>query len=114
MNYKKIYDQLVEIDCWMINRDANRQKIETALQMFEIKKHKNNSKARFSLVDLTEALILWRSGLVQQTYLADLYGVARNSVTNALETEDRWAEVKSKINEIEEICFGAGYNCPSQ
>lgn len=102
------------INSWMSNRETYRQKISDAIDLLGIVAHKNNSKKKFSLVDLAEALILWRSGLVEQKYLANLYDVARNSVSNALEHKERWVEVKSKIEEIKEICFGCKNNSPCQ
>lgn len=93
------------ISDWMDNREDNRSKIQDALTKLKVEKHKYNSKAIFSLVDVTEALILWRSGFVEQKFLANLYGVARNSVSNALETKERWLEVKNKIEEIEVSVF---------
>jgi hypothetical protein len=89
------------ISNWMKDRENNRSKIQQALDDLSVEKHKYNSKAKFSLVDVTEALILWRSGYVEQKFLAGLYGVARNSVSNALEVKERWLEVKNKIEEIE-------------
>lgn len=97
------------IDAWMLNRESNRDKIRKALDHLKVKKHKYNSKAKFSLVDVTEALILWRSGFVEQKFLADLYGVARNSVSNSLEIKERWIDVKNNINQIEDIVFDGYY-----
>jgi len=90
---------------WMSNREENRDKIQTTLRLLNVEKHKYNSKAKFSLVDVTEALILWRSGFVEQKFLANLYGVARNSVSNALENKERWLEVKTNIEQIEVSVF---------
>ena len=89
------------ISDWMSNRENNRDRIQIALEQLNVEKHKYNSKAKFSLVDVTEALILWRSGFVEQKFLANFYGVARNSVSNALETKERWLEVKNNIEQIE-------------
>lgn len=89
------------ISDWMSNRENNRERIQIALEQLNVEKHKYNSKAKFSLVDVTEAIILWRSGFVEQKFLANLYGVARNSVSNALETKERWLEVKNNIEQIE-------------
>jgi hypothetical protein len=101
------------IDSWMQHRESNRDKIKKALDFLKVEKHKYNSKAKFSLIDVTEALILWRSGFVEQKFLSELYGVARNSVSNSLETKERWVGVKNNINQIEDIVFD-GYYCSSQ
>lgn len=101
------------ISGWMNDRQNKRNIIEKALLHLGVEKHKYNSKAVFSLVDVTEALVLWRSGFVEQKFLANLYGVARNSVSNALETKERWLEVKKNIEQIEEVIFDRG-NCSSQ
>lgn len=94
------------IEDWMLHRNSHRDKISKAIEDLGIKKHKLNSKAIFSLVDVVEALILWRSGFVEQKFLASLYGVARNSVSNTLENKDRWLEVKNNIEQIEVSVLG--------
>lgn len=100
--HKTLHDIEQEyISDWMNDRESKRDKIQDVLLELNVEKHKYNSKAVFSLVDVTEALILWRSGFVEQKFLANLYGVARNSVSNALETKERWLDVKNNIEQIE-------------
>jgi len=112
--HKTLHDIEQEyISDWMNTREIKRNKIKDILYDLNIEKHKYNSKAVFSLIDVTEALILWRSGLVEQKFLANLYGVARNSVSNALETKERWLDVKKNIEQIEEAVFDRD-NCTSQ
>jgi hypothetical protein len=91
---------------WLSNRDVQRKRIESCLSELGVEKHKYNSKAKLSLVDVSEALILWRSGLVEQKVIADLLGVARNSISNAVEVEGRWQSVKDAYPKLVEACFG--------
>jgi hypothetical protein len=102
------------ISNWMNDRENNRDKIQDVLSDLNVEKHKYNSKAVFSLVDVTEALILWRSGFVEQKFLANLYGVARNSVSNALETKERWLDVKNNIEQIEVSVLDNSYRACQQ
>jgi plasmid maintenance system antidote protein VapI len=101
---KEVEDEYVRN--WFENRVLYRERIENFLSSIGVEKHKNNSKAKLSLVDVAEALILWRSGLVEQKLIAEVLGVARNSISNAVEGEDRWQSVKDAYPKLMEVCFG--------
>ena len=92
-------------DKWLNHRDLHRQVILNYIQLNSVEKHKLNSKAKLSLVDVIEASLLWKSEKVEQKQIADLLGVARNSISNALEAEGRWLSARHAANALANTHF---------
>jgi len=85
---------------WLESRESHRAIISEHIQTNGYEKHKNNSKAKMSLVDVTEACILWNTGLVEQKRIANLYGVARNTISNAAEADGRWLTARRSAEDL--------------
>lgn len=104
----KTYAEICQ-DCfqdWLINRELNRSFIKEAIAELGIKMNPISTGASIlSLEDIAEACILWRTGKIQQKTISELLGTARNTISNVVENENRWIEVKSKIEEIEVSVF---------
>lgn len=96
---------------WCINRQEFRKVIERYISENGVEKHKNNSMAKLSLTDVIEACLLWNSGLVEQKQIAKLFGVARNSISNAMEAEGRWISAREAAKNIKVLYFEQ-HNCP--
>lgn len=96
---------------WCSNRQEFREVIEYYISENGVEKHKNNSMAKLSLTDVIEACLLWNSGLVEQKQIAGLFGVARNSISNAMEAEGRWISAREAAKNIKVLYFEQ-HNCP--
>lgn len=96
---------------WLDKRKEFRELIENYVIENCVEKHKNNNKAKLSLTDAIEACLLWNSGLVEQKQIADLFGVARNSISNAMEAEGRWISAREAAKNIKVLYFEQ-HNCP--
>jgi hypothetical protein len=96
---------------WCENREEFRSLIEDYIIENGVEKHKNNSMAKLSVTDVIEACLLWNSGLVEQKQIAELFGVARNSVSNAMEAEGRWISAREAAKNIKVLYFEQ-HNCP--
>ncbi|APO80189.1 NUMOD3 domain-containing DNA-binding protein [Pseudomonas putida] len=90
---------------WMNTRVIKRIIIQATINSLGLKVHPNTSVAKLSLLDVAEALILWRSGNMKQKDIAQLYGVARNSLSVALSGADSWKVLKDNIEMIESIVY---------
>lgn len=99
---------------WLENRELYRSVINDYIVTNGTEKHKNNSMAKLSLVDVVEACILWKSNLVEQKQISNLLGVARNSISNALEAEGRWLSAREAANELMETYFVNKNHCAMQ
>lgn len=87
---------------WLLDRHKKRSEIEAALEEFDVELHKNVSVNKVDMVDVAEALLLWKTGYVQQNVISELFGVKRNTMSNILENDLRWASVKSVIDRIQQ------------
>lgn len=95
---------------WCDKRAEFRILIESYVVENGVEKHKNNSMAKLSLADVIEACLLWNSGLVEQKQIAELFGVARNSISNAMEAEGRWISAREAAKNIKVLYFEQ-HNC---
>lgn len=95
---------------WCDKRAEFRVLIESYVVKNGVEKHKNNSMAKLSLADVIEACLLWNSGLVEQKQIAELFGVARNSISNAMEAEGRWISAREAAKNIKVLYFEQ-HNC---
>lgn len=95
---------------WCNRRENFRDLIEAYISENGVEKHKNNSMSKLSLTDVIEACLLWNSGLVEQKQIAELFGVARNSISNAMEAEGRWISAREAAKNIKVLYFEQ-HNC---
>lgn len=108
----KTYDEICGdyFQDWLTHRIENRNLISKAISDLDIQMRSISTGACIlSLEDIAEACILWRSGKVQQKLISKLLGTANNTISNVVENPTRWVEVKSKIEQIEEIVLDKYY-----
>lgn len=94
---------------WLEDREHIRVCLEEVISKLGIVAGKNVSINKLSLVDVAEAIILWKSDLVEQKQIAALLGVKRNTISNVVENETRWKPVKEHIKDIEDYLIDRHY-----
>jgi hypothetical protein len=90
---------------WLDSRDMNRDVIANILSALGIKSHKNNSKSSLTMLDVTEANILYQSGTVSKKTIAELFGVKANTVSQFTSPGLRFKDVTSCIDTICEMFY---------